>query len=307
MCGLFGFYNYGKKPINNLSKLTNVLAENAAVRGTDATGIAYNLKGRLVIHKEAKSAYMVDFKHSDDTICVMGHTRHATQGNEKRNYNNHPFGGSCKNLRFALAHNGVLVNDIELKKQYSLPKTKIETDSYVAVQLIEKKKQLDNKSIKFMAENVSGGFSFSILDSSETLWLIRGDSPLSLIHLPAYKLYVYASTEEILYKALVDTKLFTEIKSGNFEELETHPGDIWSISTDGNIVRDKFKYIDCFGFGSSHWWDYDVLDDKKEKDLYIKDLKTIAAYQGYSSDEIDKMISYGWSFKEIEDYIYCME
>ena len=71
-----------------------------------------------------------------------------------------------------------------------------------------------------MAENTEGSFAYSILDSNNTLWLIRGDSPLSLIHIPRYKLYVYASTDEILYKALVETKLFDEIKQGRFEEIQ---------------------------------------------------------------------------------------
>ena len=44
MCGLFGFLHYGKNKIKDLSNITNVLAEEAVVRGTDATGIAYNLK-----------------------------------------------------------------------------------------------------------------------------------------------------------------------------------------------------------------------------------------------------------------------
>jgi len=184
MCCLFGIYNYSGHEISNLSNLTNLLAENATVRGTDATGIAYNNNGKLAIHKEAKSAYMVDFRHPDDVVCVTGHTRHATQGDKKKNYNNHPFAGSCKNLRFALAHNGVLINDAELKLQYHLPKTKILTDSFVAVQLLEKKKLLDVESVKFMAEKVSGSFAFTILDSSNVLWLVRGDSPLSLVHLP---------------------------------------------------------------------------------------------------------------------------
>ena len=70
MCGLYGFYNYGGKAINNLSTLTNCLAEQAAIRGTDATGIAYNNKGRMVIHKEPKSAYTLDLKHPDNTVCV---------------------------------------------------------------------------------------------------------------------------------------------------------------------------------------------------------------------------------------------
>lgn len=253
MCCLFGFYNYSGEPISKLGRLTNILAENATVRGTDATGIAYNYKGKLVIHKEAKSAFMMDFKHPDDVVCVTGHTRHATQGDKKKNFNNHPFEGSCRNIKFALAHNGVLINDDELKKQYRLPRTKVATDSFVAVQMIEKKKKLNAESIKFMAENVRGSFAFTILDSSNKLWLIKGDSPLAMIHLPKYKLYVYASTEEILFKALVDTKLFAEIKGGNFEEVAIKSGDILTIAPDGKVETEKFNYTDYSGWRTCRW------------------------------------------------------
>lgn len=298
MCCLFGFYHYGGGEIDKLSGLTNLLAENAAVRGTDAAGIAYNDRGKLIIHKEAKAAYNIDFKHPESAVCVTGHTRHATQGDKKKNYNNHPFAGTCKNLKFALSHNGVLINDADLKKQYHLPKTKIATDSYIAVQLLEKKKQLNVDSVKFMAENISGSFAFSILDSSDTLWLIRGDSPLSLVHLPKYRLYVYASTDEILYKSLVDTKLFNEIKIGSFEEIKVRPGDILRILPNGKVLTDTFSYTDYSDF---HWWDYSLKDD------YIEDLKSVAAYQGYSPEVVDALLDEGFLPEEIEDYIYCME
>lgn len=298
MCCLFGFYHYGGGEIDKLSRLTNLLAENAAVRGTDAAGIAYNDRGKLIIHKEAKAAYNIDFKHPESAVCVTGHTRHATQGDKKKNYNNHPFAGTCKNLKFALSHNGVLINDVDLKKQYHLPKTKIATDSYIAVQLLEKKKQLNVDSVKFMAESISGSFAFSILDSSDTLWLIRGDSPLSLVHLPKYRLYVYASTDEILYKSLVDTKLFNEIKTGSFEEIKVRPGDILRILPNGKVLTDTFSYTDYSDF---HWWDYSLKDD------YIEDLKSVAAYQGYSPEVVDTLLAEGFMPEEIEDYIYCME
>ena len=41
MCGLYGFVNYSNKQIKDLSVLTKSLAEQSAVRGTDATGVAY--------------------------------------------------------------------------------------------------------------------------------------------------------------------------------------------------------------------------------------------------------------------------
>ena len=211
MYGLFGFVRYGES-IKNLLLLTNSLAEQAALRGTDATGIAYSEGGKLRIHKDGKSAYELDFKHSDEVRTLIGHTRHSTQGSEKKNFNNHPFPGKVGGLDFALAHNGVLMNDDELRKSLSLPKTKIETDSYVAVQLLMSKKKLDFESIKFMAEKVSGSFSFSIVDGEENLYLVKGESPLHILHFPKSEIYVFASTEAILFKALVDTHLFAELK-----------------------------------------------------------------------------------------------
>ena len=62
MCGLFGFLRYGEA-IKNLTTLTNSLAEQSAIRGTDATGIAFNEGGKLKIIKDGKSAYELDVEH----------------------------------------------------------------------------------------------------------------------------------------------------------------------------------------------------------------------------------------------------
>lgn len=310
MCGLYGFLHYGSNPIKNLSVLTNSLAEESAVRGTDATGIAFNLKGKLNTLKESKPAYSLNLKHPDNITSVIGHTRHSTQGSEKKNYNNHPFAGRCKNAKFALAHNGVLTNDRELKKQYRLPKSKIETDSYIAVQLIEYKKRLNCESIKFMAEAVEGSFSFSILDSYDSIWLVKGDSPLHILHFPELQIYIYASTEEILWKALIETDIFDELKNGNYKEVPVSCGDILNILPDGNIVYDKFKYTEYSGYGNCRWWDYGYDFDCEKihnKDGYIEDLKSIAAYQGFSGDEIDALLDSGFAPEEIEEYIYSYE
>ena len=91
MCGLFGFISCDGF-MKNASSLTNALAEHSAVRGTDATGIAY-VKNGICINKEGKSAYSINFKHPDSVTSLIGHTRHATQGDAKKNFNNHPFFG----------------------------------------------------------------------------------------------------------------------------------------------------------------------------------------------------------------------
>ena len=132
MCGLFGYSCYGVPP-KGITELTKSMAEQSAIRGTDATGIAFVRAGQVNIFKQPKSAFKADLKHPDSIQALIGHTRHSTQGSEKKNHNNHPFFGRCKNARFAFAHNGVLMNDDILQMRYNFPKTKIETDSYVGV------------------------------------------------------------------------------------------------------------------------------------------------------------------------------
>lgn len=303
MCGLFGFLNYGKNSVKNLSVITNALAEEAAVRGTDATGIAFVNKNEICILKDAKSAYQINFKHRDNIKALIGHTRHSTQGDKKKNYNNHPFAGKCKNLSFALAHNGVLINDAELKKTYNLPDTNIETDSYAAVQLLEKENILNADSIRRMAERTEGSFSFSILDSDDNIWLVKGDSPLCILHFKNIGIYVYASTEEILWKALIETGLFSEIKAGNYEEISIREGDILKIQNNGMLKRYTFNYTDYISFKKCSWWDCGIYDNIS----YIDDLKTVAAMQGYSAEDIDCLIDGGFTPEEIEEYIYCMD
>ena len=305
MCGLFGFSNYGNKPIKGLSAITNSLAEESTIRGKDATGIAYCSSGSISVLKESKPAYKLDFKHPENITALTGHTRHSTQGSEKKNYNNHPFIGRMGKSRFALAHNGVLYNDRELRRELRLPKTKIETDSYIAVQLIESRKSLNFDSIKYMAEKIEGSFSFSILDDENSIYLVKGDSPLSILHFPKRKLYAYASTDEILYRALIETPLFDDLKEGEFEQVHIRDGDIFKFCSTGKIEKGKFDYRTYYGRA---WWDYGAYSSyefgAEENRSYIDDLKSIASLHGYTPECIDELIGEGFTYDEIEEYLY---
>ena len=99
-----------------VEKLTQALANAAEERGTDASGIAYVKDGKVTIYKRPKPAHKLRFNAPNNTRAVMGHTRMTTQGNEKFNYNNHPFYGHA-DVDFAFAHNGVLYNDKELRME----------------------------------------------------------------------------------------------------------------------------------------------------------------------------------------------
>ncbi len=197
MCAVFGFLDYGKK-VNHkvLVKLINELAKAAEIRGTDATGISYVKDCKIVTFKKAKPAHKVNLYFPKETTAVIGHTRMTTQGSESKNYNNHPFEGKTAECCFALAHNGVLYNDKELRKLSNIP----ETDSYIAVQLLEKENSVNIESIKNMAEAVEGSFVFTILKNDNTMFLVKGSNPLTIYHYKELGLYVYASTTDILKK-----------------------------------------------------------------------------------------------------------
>ena len=262
-----------------------------------------------------KTVSELNFKHPEDIVALIGHTRHSTQGSEKKNYNNHPFFGRMQGSNFALAHNGVLWNNDDLKKELLLPQTKIETDSFVAVQLLELRKKLNFESLRFMAETVKGSFSFSILDSKNNIYLVKGDSPLSVLHFPKLKLYVYASTDEILYKALIDSPIFPFLKRGEYEQIPIDEGEILKICPDGRIERGEFDFR--YYRGRYNWWDYGTpysytvggrSDGAKDyaKD-YLETLKQMAMYEGYSPGLIDDLLAEGLSLDEIEMYLYDYE
>ena len=295
MCALFGWLDYkGIVPHKILKKLTQALANSAEERGTDASGFSYIRDGKVVIFKRPKPAHKLRFNIPDGTVAVMGHTRLTTQGNQKFNYNNHPFLGNA-DKKFAFAHNGVLYNDKDLRKSKKLPDTYIETDSYIAVQLIEKQGKLDFNSLKNMTEDVEGNFTFTILDEENSLYIVKGSSPMFLIHFEALGIYVYASTESIMMNALKKVG----IHKFSFSEIKTINGDIIRIDSKGIITRSEFETYNNFKYNS--WYDvYDYYDYYNEHEQLL--LEMCKCY-GVDEDDILLLLDYGYSCEEIEDML----
>jgi glucosamine 6-phosphate synthetase-like amidotransferase/phosphosugar isomerase protein len=225
MCGVFGAIRTEKSWIGEkrFKHLVRNLGIEAQVRGTHATGIAFNINNKLNIVKSATPAASFPFISSipNDVKAVLGHTRYTTQGSHLININNHPFKGRVKGKSFALAHNGVLLNDVTLRRQFGLPKTRIETDSYVAVQLLERMGKLDMKNIKTCAEELMGSFVLTVMDDKNNFWFVKGDNPLYLVNMPEIGLLVYGSTKEIVENAFQkDSMLYLYYKS-NLDNKDT--------------------------------------------------------------------------------------
>ena len=294
MCAVFGFLDYKSKIRNTiLKKLIQNLSIAAEVRGTDATGISYVNHGKVVTFKKAKPAHKVKLFFPRNTKCVIGHTRMTTQGSEKYNYNNHPFEGQCGTETFVLAHNGVLYNDAELKAKYHLPKTPIETDSYVAVQLLEQKKQLHTESIKKMAGLIEGSFVFTILKNDNTLFLVKGNNPLTLYHFPKIGIYVYASTKSILDNALQKIHMMK-----NPCEIEISEGEIVEIAANGKRSKTTFAMQNSV-FSPYNWDNLNWYETEEQEEFLLECCRMF----GVPEEDVYLLLDYGFSADEIEEML----
>ena len=311
MCCLFGMIDLNHKfTSRQKSQMMSILSAACEVRGTDATGIAYNSRGKLRIYKRPLPAHKMRLRIPEDTQVVMGHTRMTTQGPAKFSKNNHPFPGNVGEIPFALAHNGVLHNDAWLRQTERLPATTIETDSYVAVQLIEQKKTLNFDSLRNMAEKVEGSFAFTVLDCENNLYFIKGDNPLCIYYYPITGLYLYASTEEILQRALQ----FMHLELERPQKVGVECGEILCITRDG--IRTKAEF--CTDNLLSRWYwrstwptpmsrsTRNICSWQSEPDKeYLQELKSVAQYYGYSPEVIDAFLEDGYTTDDLEDMLYC--
>lgn len=300
MCCIFGVLDYGctLQPSQRL-QMVKELGRAAEIRGTDATGIAFFQRDKLCIQKAPKAAHKMRYHIPDEAKYIMGHTRMTTQGSEKRNQNNHPFPGKAGDTDFALAHNGVLFNDRELQRSNRLPKTNIETDSYVAVQLIERQKEVSPDSLRRMAEQLEGHFTFTVLDQENNLYFIKGNNPLTIYHYPEVGLYLYASTTEVLELAIGGLG----IQSWRKEILQPKQGVILRIDRRGRTSTSKFDDIRLHQF--PRWFfDYDPYDPFEQDQEYWEMLEEIAPSLGVPEDELRMLAEAGYSAFDAEELLY---
>ena len=296
MCAIFGFLDYGRMvPHKVLTKLLRELSVAAECRGTDATGISYVNNGKMVTFKKAKPAHEVKLYFPKGTTAVIGHTRFTTQGSEKQIYNNHPFEGNVSDYSFALAHNGVLYNDHKIRQEMNLPDTVIETDSYIAVQLLEQQDAVDEESLRSVAETVTGNFVFTVLRSDNTLFLVKGDNPLTIWHYPSLGLYVYASTRGILLEAIRAVRLYDR-----FDAIEPDDGNIAKINSEGHYSVSTFDM--AFPFFYPIYSRKSISTDLDEFDYY-DDLMMFCGYFGVEENDVNLLLEYGYSADEIEEML----
>jgi len=182
MCGIIGYIGKSSAaPIlfSSLKKLE--------YRGYDSCGIAMiNERMEIDIRKGAGRIEAVnerkDFLALNGNVGIA-HTRWATHG-KVTDENAHPF-LSC-NGEYALVHNGILENYLELKSQLISKGHKFtsSTDTEILVHLIEEKmkEKKDSDLIEVITEisqEAKGAFTFLLLHrKTNAIYAFRKDSPI---------------------------------------------------------------------------------------------------------------------------------
>ena len=153
-----------------------------------------------------------------------------------------------------------------------------------------------------MAEQLEGSFTCTVLDQQNNLYIIKGDNPFCLYHYPAMGIYLYASTEDILKRALSRIR----VSFRHPESIHLSCGEILCIDLVGNIGRQKFNDSKLL----TSWYDslwtpyYPRTNFVPEADEYLEELKSVAMSFGYTPEDVENLYRQGFALEELEEFLY---
>jgi hypothetical protein len=154
-----------------------------------------------------------------------------------------------------------------------------------------------------MARRLNGTFTITVLDSHDSLYVVRGNNPFCLYHFPRQKLFLYASTADILDRALRKMPVPLDFP----EELPLRCGDVLQISCTGALTHSTFDATHLTQPFSCFHAPFLLDTPEAGSDFYLDDLKSVAAAMGISPAQIDELLDQGFSPEELEEFLYCGE
>ena len=225
MCGIVGCIGLNKSHRYIIEGLKTL-----DYRGYDSAGVAF-LNKDIEIYKEVGSVSHLDslIPPSKEGNVAIGHTRWATHGKPNKN-NSHPHISFKK--EFALVHNGVIENYLEIKKRLAEKGYKFEsdTDSEVIANLIEYHFEEDKDVLKAISKTIKelkGSYAIGLIHKGEDkLYLLKNASPLLIGLGNKFNLIASDASPMIEY-----TDSFIELDDKEY----------------GYITKDKFKVFDESG------------------------------------------------------------
>ncbi len=245
MCGLIGW----SLPADMTMKASDLDAAlcDLMSRGTDATGIAGWGKGSLWYSKKDVPAHHFGFDAKIPGRTGIGHTRAATTGSERVNYNNHPI--HCGNI--VGAHNGMLWGHRSTANRLGLD-LKYEVDSELLFRVLE---HTDDHKLRIeMMERIEGDATILWLDTQapDVLYAAAmGGRPAVYLRTTDGRFAVGSCESAVMESLGMNPKnTYTVDDCGSIPE-----GEMWTI-IDGEIV-------DKSPFASVTWMSYGKVDTSR--------------------------------------------
>lgn len=221
-CGIFGMHDYAEA-----AKLCYFGLYALQHRGQESAGIAVANDNDITVHKGmglVPDVFEIDHLETLKGGSAIGHVRYSTTGSSTIS-NAQPFVVRHRNKSYAVAHNGNLVNALQLKNELeesgSIFQTTMDSEIFLHLFVKNMKHGFENALVQTVSR-LKGAFSFVALTSKGEIIGIKdpnGFRPLCLGKLNGH--YVLAS--ETCALDLVQAKVVREID----------PGEIVIINKDG--------------------------------------------------------------------------
>ncbi|MCD4788319.1 MAG: amidophosphoribosyltransferase [Desulfobacterales bacterium] len=221
-CGVFGIYDHPEA-----AKLCYFGLYALQHRGQESAGIAVANDNDITVHKGmglVPDVFEIDHLETLKGGSAIGHVRYSTTGSSTIS-NAQPFVVRHRNKSYAVAHNGNLVNALQLKNELeesgSIFQTTMDSEIFLHLFVKNMKHGFENALVKTVSR-LKGAFSFVALTSKGEVIGIKdpnGFRPLCLGKLNGH--YVLAS--ETCALDLIQAEFVREID----------PGEIVIISKDG--------------------------------------------------------------------------
>lgn len=247
MCGIYGMVS--AKPSEGNYRAFARLSVASATRGTDATGICYfdELKKKHYIdkhHIDADEFYKRIIKRRvkelSKTHVAIGHCRAYTHGKPGENNNNHPI--YSKN--YIMVHNGICISTEKINGYKYMG----DVDSELLLA------QIQTRGFKGGLEKGGGTAAVALLISKvakerDTIYLYRDTNPIVLAYRSGDPTIFFASSEDILKRALTDRLGFF----CDYMMKDLPSGELWKIHV---VSRKKqevgIDFIEEIKYGEKH-------------------------------------------------------
>lgn len=230
-CGLFGISN--NKQAGWLAYLGLYAQQH---RGQEACGIVVNNQGKLSVHKDMG---LVSDVFNEQVLArlkggmAVGHVRYSTTGSSVLK-NSQPLLIDYANGSICIAHNGNLVNSLELRRRLeksgSIFQTTTDSELVIHLMAASNKRSLED-SLVYALKKIKGAYSLLLMNSG---YLIGARDPHGFRPLALGKLGAsYCLASETCAFDLIGAKFLREIE----------PGEVVFINNQGVLRSMKPKEL----------------------------------------------------------------